>query len=301
MTLEVSMTCCIAALCDNRKAIVLAADKMIGLGMIESEPDIRKIHRLSKDWWLMFAGNDISPVFDVIDQAKKQLSSGKPASVNEVAGVVEKAFRGKRADLAEAMYLTPRGWTMAQFNHSGSVSVISGPMRTTIEESIQSYLFPVSLIVAGFDKNKQGHIFSLEDDYYSGNRGAARRHDIPGFHSIGSGSHGATYMMTFRKASPSVPIREMLYYVAEGKYYGEFAGGVGLRTDLYIIRPGAAHIKIKEDAVDDKLMNLCDRLQPHRLDRKAIEILNSFQGERMRTVPKLGAVPKKGKTVTVSV
>ena len=281
------MTCCIAALCDNRKAIVLAADKMIGVGMIEAEPDIRKIYKLTDKWWLMFAGDDISPVFDILDRSKRQLATANAKTVDEVALVVQESFRTKRAELAEAMYLAPRGWTLKQFNNSSSVGVISPALRATIEESIQSYLLPVSLIVAGFDARNVGHILSIRDDYYGGNRGAVQRHDVPGFHSIGSGSYGAIYMMTFRKLSPSLPIREALYYVAEGKYYGEFAGGVGLRTDLFILRPGRPAIKIKEEAVDDKLMKLCDRLQPHSLDRKAVDLLNSFHGERMNTVPKL--------------
>jgi hypothetical protein len=40
---EKDMTCCVAALCDKAKSIVLISDKMIGTGMIESEPEITKV------------------------------------------------------------------------------------------------------------------------------------------------------------------------------------------------------------------------------------------------------------------
>jgi hypothetical protein len=65
------MTVCVATICDNGKSIILVADKMIGIGFIESEPDINKLLQLHKDWWVLFAGNDISPVFDVIAYARR--------------------------------------------------------------------------------------------------------------------------------------------------------------------------------------------------------------------------------------
>ena len=297
------MTCCIAALCDNRKAIVLAADKMIGWqGVIESEPDIHKIYQLARDWWVMFSGNDIAPVFDVIDRAKEKLSGKHGVTLQKAIEAVETSFFKKRLELAEALYLKPRGLTLAQFNSSdGTPGWISESLRATIGDSMQAYSMPVSLLVAGFDGKKQGHIFSLEDADFGGNRGSARRNDIPGFQSIGSGSLGASYIMNFRKVSPSLPVREALYYVAEGKFYGEFAGGVGLRTDLYILRAGKEKITIKEHAVDEKLMKLCDRLQPRDLDKRAIEVLNSFSGKRMDTVPKLKSVRDKARKLTITV
>ncbi len=47
------MTCCVAALCDDRMAIVMAADKMVGMAGMESEPDISKIFRLHKNWFVL--------------------------------------------------------------------------------------------------------------------------------------------------------------------------------------------------------------------------------------------------------
>jgi len=296
------VTCCIAALCDNRKAIVLAADKMISWkDVIESEPDIHKISQLARDWWVMFSGNDIGPVFDVVDRAKQKLSGKRAVGLQEATDAVETSYFQKRAELAEAQYLKPRGLTLQQFNSNATSEWISESLRATIGDSMQAYTMPLSLLVAGFDSKRQGHIFSVDDSYYGGNRGAAQRHDIPGFHAIGSGSIGASYIMTFRKVSPSLPIRETLYYVAEGKYYGEFAGGVGLRTDLYILRPGKEKIGIKEWAVDDKLMKLCERLQPRALDKRAIEVLNSFHGKRMNTIPKLKSARDRNKKLTITI
>lgn len=68
------MTVCVAALCEEGKAVAIAADKMIRAIYVESAPDITKLRKLHKDWWVLFAGDNLSPVFDIIDYAKDALS-----------------------------------------------------------------------------------------------------------------------------------------------------------------------------------------------------------------------------------
>src|ERR1700734_616829 len=278
------MTCCVAALCDDREAIVLAADKMIGFGMIESEPSISKIFRIHKDWWALLAGNDIAPAFDILDAAKRKLAERKYVDVNTASTAVYKSYVEKREQQAEAQYLTPLGWTLQTFNSNRSSGVIPDATRVAVANRIQNHYLPVCLLVAGFDETGNGHIFAVDDD---DNRGAPRRLDIPGYHAIGSGSRGAMYMMAWRAVSPKVPVREALYYVAEGKYFGEHASGVGTRTDLFILHFRRSHIRILEKTVDDKLMKLCEQLEPRQIGKRAVKILNSIHGSRIDTVPKL--------------
>lgn len=289
------MTVCVAAMCDDRKAIVLAADKMVGFGAIESEADIHKIVRLHKDWWVMMAANDISPAFDIIDAAKQRMSS-RSMGVDAAIQAVVRAYQEKRLNQAEAIHLTPRGWSLIEFNSVQSVNVIPSALRIELDFKIQAHHLSLTLLVAGFDRHGLGHIFSV-DDY--DHRASARRHDIPGYHAIGSGSQGAMYMMAYREVSSSMPIRGMLYYVAEGKYFGELASGVGERTDLHIIRPGRSRLTITEKAVEDKLVKLCQRLEPKTLDKKGVDVLNSLHGKNMDTVAQLKS-RKVGKRLVVT-
>lgn len=285
------MTCCVAALCDDRKAIVLAADKMIGLGMIESEPSISKIFKIHRDWWVMLAGNDISPAFDIVDAAKRNLAGKTNVSVDAASRTVYECYVAKRAEQAEAQFLTPLGWTLQTFNSNQSISVIPDATRVSIANRIQNHYLQVSLLVAGFDVHGQGHIFAVNDE---DNRGAPRRWDIPGYHAIGSGSHGAIYMMSWRELSPKLPVREALYYATEGKYFGELASGVGTRTDLFILRFKKPRIRILEKTVDDKLMKLCGQLEPRALRKKGIKVLNAIHGTLMDAVPKLKLEKENG-------
>jgi 20S proteasome alpha/beta subunit len=289
------MTVCIAALCDNRKAIILAADKMVGSHAIESEAEIHKVLHLHKDWRVMLAGNDISPAFEIIDSAKKRLSKGKTFTVQEVENALVESYREQRLAGAGSQYLAPRGLTLEMLNSAAS-SILPESLRLSLDGAMEAYRLELELLVAGFDRNGRGHIFSISD--YD-NRGAARRHDIPGFQAIGSGSHGANYMMMYRSLSPPLPIRWALYLVLEGKYFGELASGVGSRTDLYILRRGKPSIKIKEDTVEDKLIKICQAVEPRSLNQKHVDILNSFKGSAFATIKKL-KTKRKGQELAIS-
>jgi 20S proteasome alpha/beta subunit len=277
------MTVCIAALCDNRKALILAADKMVGTHMIETEADIHKVLRLHKDWWVMLAGEGIEPVFDIIDSSKKELAAKRKVKVQDVERALVESFREKRMAEAEAQHLAPRGWTLKRFN-SPSSKVLPESLRIELSDLLREHTIPVDILIAGFDHQGEGHIFTVSDE---DNRGEARRYDIPGFCAIGSGSAGADYMMTYRALSPALPLRLALYYVLEGKYYGELASGVGDRTDLYILRHGKPRINVKEEIVEEKLIKICQDLEPRLPKKKHVAILNELSGSGFKTIKKL--------------
>jgi hypothetical protein len=46
---------------------------MIGIGFIESEPDINKLLQLNKSWWVLFAGDDILGLSPGVRQTVKAL------------------------------------------------------------------------------------------------------------------------------------------------------------------------------------------------------------------------------------
>src|SRR2546426_7190269 len=125
-----------------------------------------------------------------MDRAKQKLQ-GKTLNVAASERIVSESYQKKRAEEAEGRYLTPLGWTLSKFNSPAS-RVIPDATRANITYMLQNYSLGVILLVAGFDARGKGHIFSVGDE---DNRGSPRRHDIPGYHSIGSGGFGARYMM----------------------------------------------------------------------------------------------------------
>lgn len=266
------MTVCVATICGDGKCLVLVSDRMIGVGYVEAEPEIKKNIPLHERWRALFAGDDISPAFDILDAARLELE-GREANVNEVVEAVTNAYCQKRRKDGEAIHLTTRNWTSETFRAEAG-KLIPESIYREIDYKLEQFEFTdLQILVAGFDRSGRAHIFTVT----SADRGVAKRCDIPGFHAIGSGGTGAVFMMYHRSLSPKTSVREACYYALEAKYFGEQATGVGTSTDMYIVRPdGSSTVLDDEKIIEKKLIPICQRLEPRKLDKKAREVLNSL-------------------------
>jgi 20S proteasome alpha/beta subunit len=292
------MTVCVAAICDNGKTIILVSDRMIGPGFIESEPNINKVVKLHSQWWLLFAGDDISPVFDIIDYAKEAIKKkhaeknrrpDDPAQLQTVMDAVRESYEKKRMEQAESLYLRPIGWNIATFNASAG-GPICLPDFGEIKAKIADYVLNIELIVAGFSEGT-AYVFSLV-----GREGAiVNRHDLPGFYSIGSGGTGAVFMLYYRDMSYKTIAREAIYYAMEAKLFGEQASGVGEDTDFYIAKVDGTFITLSEDTIENSLVTVWNKLRPRWIGKESREILNSppelkdfdkIKEEKKKTKPK---------------
>ena len=281
------MTVCVAAMCEERRMIVTAADKMIGMYSIEAEPDVEKTLRLDKNWYVMCAGDDVSPAFDIVDMAKLALQSGpQPPTLTSVTYAMTTAYQAKRLGDAEKIYLSPSGYNIASFLVDGRAQL--GDVEfDRVRLDLDSYELKLALLVVGFDEDGARMFFMLS----SFHRGAPQRLDIPGFFSVGSGSIAANHMMAFRELSPMFGMRSALYCVMEAKYFGEDAPGVGWRTDLYVLRKDEEPLKLPPRTVEKIMIEkLCAKLKPGDIERRHIEILNTLPG--LDGLPTLTLPPK---------
>ena len=177
------MTVCLATLCDEGRAIVLVADKMVGKVYIAAEMEITKLQVIHPWWFMMLAGDDISPLFDLADRARDELPPTQEASLETVMEVMQRNYELVRMKRAEAQHLKPIGWTIERFNREGSALM---PNYLEIQSKIAEYELHVEVLVAGFDRKlaPPGKIFTMS----SANRGIPIRWDIPAFAAIGSGA-----------------------------------------------------------------------------------------------------------------
>lgn len=276
------MTTCAAVLAEDRKAIVLAADRMVGMGFVESE-SATKIFSIHRNWRVMIAGNGIEPAFSIIDVARKALRA-KRTDARTVGEEVKRAFQEHRAAEAEARFLIPRGLTLRTLVNDGKRLLTESDL-IRLETQVANHELEIELLVAGFDPTGTGFIMSVEGD---GSRGIVKRHDT-GFYAIGSGSVNATFILNYREASPQIPLREAVYYATEAKFYGEFATGVGMRTHVHVLRANKKDIKLDEKTIEEKLMTVCEQLSPADLKRRNIETLNALPnlGPKLPLKPRL--------------
>src|ERR1017187_477170 len=155
------MTCCVACICDNGKTIVSVADRMVDVGFIESELDISKMLELHNGWRVLLSGDDITPVFDIIDYAKEYLKKKKVADTDTITlqmamDAVREGHERKRIEEAESLFLKPTGWDIASFNAGGHIL----PDYGGIKSKIGDYSLSIELMVTGFSEGN-GYIFSL--------------------------------------------------------------------------------------------------------------------------------------------
>lgn len=289
------MTFCVAMLCDKSKALILAADKMLGIGYIEAEPEITKILELHKNWKVMFAGEDITPVSNIVDHARASLSVEETPNLDVVIAAMQSSYEKQREDEADDIYLAPRGWTRRDFIDKGK-DRLPETIYADLEDKLAKYELGIQLIVAGFDSSGIGHIFVMDSDV---KRGTPQRCDISGFAAIGGGGIGGSYMMHFRKCSPEMKIRESLYYCLEAKWFGEHAGSVGIKTDTLILRDAKEPIRLNdEETVDKKILGkLCEQLSPRELKSKRhLDILNTLPELEGKDIEVLEAPKKKRAT-----
>jgi 20S proteasome alpha/beta subunit len=268
---EESMTLCIAALCEDRNTIVLAADKMIEQGFVEAELEIEKIARLHPDWWVMFSGT-VPNVFDIIDRAEADLAKSEHHRTMDVVRILEECYKEKRLRLVEATHLTPRGWSMAQFQEYGREKFGDAYFQN-LDMAIAAFAMDLELIVAGFDSTGKAQLFTLRHP------GQADRQDIPGYIAIGKGMFGALYFMFYRGMSVGMSAAEALYHVCEAKNFGYQAGGIGEETDFVVARFGCEPIQLQQSTLPE-LEKLWTQFQP-----KPTEGLNEALGHHVNKPP----------------
>jgi len=287
------MTCCIAAICDEGKSIVLVMDKLIGAMFVEAQPDVEKAINVHDNWWVMYAADDISPVFEITDAIRDELRRKKRFSIEEVEDIVGRCYEDARIKRATHRYL--KRWKMEAdvFVQSGA-KLLGRRAAKKLRKQVREFDMRVALIVAGFDSKGEAKLFSIDD-------GVPQRQDVPGFCAIGSGAPPAENIMMYRgELSYKTPLRSALYYAIEGKYFSEAANGVGSRTDMYVLRSKSkVALTLDEDTIIEDILisKLCEKLEPGNLQKqKFFDILNEIP---LPNVPKLklSTKPRKRKAI----
>lgn len=247
------MTVCIAAICDQGRAIVVCADKMIGSAFIQVDTNVSKIVLLdpkTKHLTALIAGNDIGPVPDVIVRAQQKIAEmGSGPSQNQARVIVAEAFAEIRLRKAEERFLVARNLSMAKFTAEGR-SLLGDQLFTQIDRQIFQSQLDFELLVTGFDDDGP-FIFTVSDP------GVVVPFIVPGFHATGSGDLNALSSLHQRKLDPFTTLGEALYAVYEAKKYAELVGGVGRTSDIFVLRRG------KNFKAPDDVLKVLDEIWEH--------------------------------------
>jgi hypothetical protein len=263
------MTVCIAALAEEGKSCIVAADRQVtvaGFSLQFEHPD-KKIERLFSSCLVMSSGDALLAA-QLVERTRHAISLAGNPTVQSAAELLRDIYMTIHLERCENVILRPRGWTFKEFKEYGAQRL---PLQSflQIDKDIFNFgLAVVEFIVAGTDSTG-AHIFRV---HYTGIMGGDWMEwcDRLGYRTIGSGTSHSAILLSLEGQHSALSLKDTLFNVYCAKRNSEVAPGVGPGTDMAIIREGM----IEDVSADrlDKMSKLRDN-QKTRLSQSEIETI----------------------------
>jgi len=241
------MTICIAAICNDGKAIVVCADREISTGYLRIDGE-RKIVAITKSS-IMMGDGDTNIVRRISDIAVDLFSSPQydgTGGIIRVAELIRNLYIRNHLERMEISMLKPLDYDRKEFKERGAQN-IQPEIYKNLMVQIQSYEsgFPFTdFLVTGVD-DKGGKIFRIS---YSGvNSGDMIEEIRIGFRAIGSGSTHSESILSILDQKLSCTIDETKHNLYAAKKFSERAPGVGETTDMAVITSDGIIFLTKEE------------------------------------------------------
>jgi 20S proteasome alpha/beta subunit len=229
------MTVCIGAICEQGKAVVVAADKMVTFGApmnLQSEPpDLKKIIALTDRVLLLFSGGT-GDGEEIVNGTLPKIAAAPKQPVAQIAGAVKESYVTHKQRRAEENILIPLlGATFTQFQTLVAQSAASQLLQQVLG-LISQHNLQTDVLVAGVD-DSGASVFAITHP------GQLFPVATTGFAAIGSGGLHAGIRMSLGQHTKSASLTDTIYNVYEAKRAAEVAPGVGKNfTDLALIHDG---------------------------------------------------------------
>jgi len=137
---------------------------------------------------------------------------------------------------------------------------------------VSDHEFSIELLIAGFDRAQQGHIFTVRSDV---KRGKPQLDDAEGYSAVGSGGFAAIYMMSYRHYDFTLPVHKAIYSIFEGKYFGELATGVGPDTDMFVVSADRS-MYVLDKKRENRLVKIVRKRGPRKIKKHQGKALKSI-------------------------
>lgn len=227
------MTVCIAAVCENGKAIVVAADRMYTSPLnLEFETEEQKIEKLLPSCVALTSGSS-SAAAEVLRATRQTLVNVKQPSIEDVAAQTKNQYTLIRALKIEETIIIPslgsdfmdqrqKGKTLPEYLQ------VQGPMYQQLVAVANQFNLQLDVIIAGVDKSGS-HIFVITHP------GTSFSVEKLGYGSVGGGGMHASISLSLSAQTSRRGLFETLYSVYDAKRAAEVAPGVGSETDIAIV------------------------------------------------------------------
>jgi hypothetical protein len=265
------MTICIAALCENRSKIILAADRMITVGQIlEFEHEVRKFKELTSNCVIMYAGS-ATIQDDIINEAMPQIQNLRTPVFKQITNEIIEAYTKIRIRKTEETILKPQRLDFDSFYQSQRMLLPEIVFNLT--NAITNMKLGVEYILCGFD-NTFGHINYIVDP------GTSECFDSVGFCAMGTGNLNAVSVFTAHKYAPSFSVDKALYLTFLAKREAERSPGVGKETDIAILSSDCVkHLSNHEIGEIEKIYTDCLKIEEKEYKEVKDKIINKWNVE----------------------
>jgi ATP-dependent protease HslVU (ClpYQ) peptidase subunit len=222
----------IGAICEDGKAAVVAADKMVTFGApmnLQAEPPtLKKIIQLTERTLLVFSGSTADGE-EIVTGTLPKISVDPKQPVSQIAEAVRGAYEKHKKRRVEENILKPLiGADFSQFQTLISQSPTSQLLQQVLG-LISQHNLQTDVLVAGMD-DSGAHLFAVTHP------GQLLPLETTGFGAIGSGGIHAGVRISLAQHTKAAPLPDTVYNVYEAKRASEVAPGVGKLTDLAVIR-----------------------------------------------------------------
>ena len=221
------MTLCIAGIAFRDNRIITVSDYMLSNTTDSIEVlGTAKVTPLSGGKWVsVFAGHP--GVAAKINKAVHASFDGKPPTAAQIRAAYQREFQAALKHKIEDLLLGRFGLTMADFLKKGHAAFGDGEFSALVREMSRTTL-DTEFVVAGFEPNGAPALFSVGDPFGNDPATVIDQSHLR-FCAIGTGAQLANASL-FSAFPFADSLGEVIYRLAEAKYRGERAPGVGPST-----------------------------------------------------------------------
>jgi hypothetical protein len=270
-----SMTVCIAAVCDDGKNVVVAADRMFTAPppiSMEFETSEKKIESLAIGCVAMSSGNS-AYASEIIAGTRVGLAGAQQPLMSDVAERVKEAYVSVRmAKLREQILIPHMGPDFLRVEAVGKTLpeylAPQGALYGQLVMLMTQFNLGSDFIVTGVDTG--GARICVV-----GHPGTLAWLDKLGYASTGSGGIHATMRLALGAQTRSSSLTDTVYRVFDAKKASEVAPGVGPQTDMAIVSAGSINT-LSESVLKTllEIFNESEGKKPGSLDKLASELGN---------------------------
>jgi 20S proteasome alpha/beta subunit len=174
----------------------------------------------------MFSG-PVSPMTAMIDAMEKRTKKLRPIDYRAFARLCRIVYREERKPLIESEVLGD--YDLDSCAEYMALRKSDPTFYQSVTSKIRETKEQWSLLFAGFDKEKQAHIFTITES------GKIDFHDRFGYAAIGSGALRALLALSSYPFKRGLPLSEAIFGIAAAKFAAEGAEGVGEETILTVL------------------------------------------------------------------